>query len=138
MAGMCHVFALALHEALDFSFLVLLNRIERFPGDTTPSVQHVYALDGLGSAYDFLGRHDVGDVLAEWQRIAIHPNRPDVAWLSSEKELREHVQSSRPIWDRPLAFYTKADVRHALQVAQERLGSELPALLGGVSPAPGR
>ena len=138
MEGMCHVFALAIHRQLGLPFLLLLNKANGYPDEESPGVHHVYVLDGQGSAYDFQGRHDADEVTTQWLHAEDPACRPGVLRLDDEECLRDYVETGRDRWDRSLAFYTEDDITRATKVAQERLGRELPGLLGQVTPVAGR
>jgi len=127
MAGCCHVYASALHRALGFPFLVLLDKSERYPGGVH-SVHHVYAVDRSGFAYDYLGRHSADEVTAQWLNPETPLSRPGVVRIASERGLGKYVEKSKDGWDRPLSWYSAADVQQAMDAARERLGALLPPL----------
>jgi hypothetical protein len=127
MNGDCHVFAVALARVTGFSFLILLDESEEYPSGVF-SVNHVYALDTTGIAYDFHGSHSEAEIVEQWMHPEISLSRPGVIRVTTERDLWEYVEMTKDGWDKPLSNYGDDDVRKALLIAADRLGSELPAL----------
>jgi hypothetical protein len=123
MAGLCHVFAIALHRAFGFKFLILTDKNEMYKGGV-PAVHHVYAVDNQGNAYDFNGKHPASNITQQWLHIERGSwHRPGVVQVSTEKGLSKFVSDD---WDKPLDSYTNQDVKNALDVAMVKLSDVLP------------
>jgi hypothetical protein len=106
--------------------LVLLDKTERYP-DGVHAVNHVYALDGHGGAWDANGRHSAKDVRANWMHREFPQQKPGTAILDDEVELRPYVETAPAGWNRPLSFYNEAQVARAWSAARLLLGDVLPA-----------
>jgi hypothetical protein len=119
MAGHCHVFAIALHRTLGLTFLVLLDKSEKY-GPGIYATNHVYAVDKAGNAYDFAGKHSAANVEQQWLNPECSMSRPGIASLPSEAKLGKYVEPTEDGWSKPLAKYSETDVKRALEVAKER------------------
>lgn len=121
----CHVMATALHRMFHCRMLVVLDSDEIYwqddadPDNFVPSVVHVYALDGQGSAWDVLGvrpQEDVReDVCGRWRILQYDSDE-----IRGEGELSVYVGD-----DRPLASFTEEDVLEAQECARRIFGALL-------------
>lgn len=141
LAGMCHVFALALHREYGFKMLALFDKAERYgqrSGSTVAAVHHIYAVDPDGIAYDRAGIRPAADVVTQWMHVerdtqALVRHRPAKVTLTSEDGLQRYVSDG---WGRPLRAYTDEQVVAALACAQDILAEHLPPKPGtGSAPA---
>lgn len=111
MTGECHVFAVAVHRALGYPFVLLVDEADAYaPG--VPAVHHVYCDDGHGHLVDTRGAHDRTDVLAQWE--ATEHGEPSVLELDSEAELDKFCGEG---WNVPLTSYSEQDVAAASEFA---------------------
>lgn len=125
--GECHVFAVALHRMFGWQMLACLDYGDPFwvdpsdPDNFISSVNHVYAIDSDGNAWDVMGVRKYGDVRAEvesWCSISDYVSEE----LYSELDLAMYVgewgedASGDPI-DRPLDAFTEACVQEATETA---------------------
>lgn len=122
LSGRCHVFAVALHRAYGFAFVVLTDKRERYKGGI-PAVHHIYAVDDKGNAYDCGGVHKTAEIISQWLHVDTGSwHRPGVVRIATERGLQKYISDD---WNRPLDSYTDADVRAALVVARSKLPMNL-------------
>lgn len=119
MNGECHVFATALHRELGFSYLILVDESELY-GDFIPAINHVYAVDGEGNAYDATGRHDVEEVIEGWFDNNVR-YQPNIDEIDSEYDLQKYIEKTADGFQKPLSRYDDNDVSIALDLARDVL-----------------
>ena len=126
-SGECHVFAVVLHRMLGWQMLACLDYGETYwadpsdPDNFISSVNHIFAIDPEGNAWDVMGARKYEDIRAEvesWCSISDYVSEE----LCSELDLAMYVgewgedESGDPI-DRPLHAFTEADVQEATEKA---------------------
>jgi hypothetical protein len=125
LSGRCHLFALALHRAYGWQMLALLDKSERYAAGVF-AVNHVYALDTKGGAWDALGRHSAKEVRANWMHREFPQQKPGCVAINDEDDLRAYVEATATGWSRPLSWYNDAQVARAWSTARLLLGHVLP------------
>lgn len=142
LEGACHVFAMALHRAFGWSFLVVTDPEEIIwtdPEDEDnfiPAVIHVYAVDEVGRAWDILGKRDLDAVIPELRK-----RHEDVQYFDQDSFanldcLSMYVDGmGHSDVDRPLHSVREEDVEEALATAIRLYGNELPEVVVNVPKA---
>ena len=126
--GFCHVFAIALHKEFGWSMLVVTDDNEVWwededdPDNFIPAVNHVYAVDANGLAWDIAGCRQEGDVAAEVaERFGVMETSQDECRGLGEMVMYVDGLSDDDDIERPLFSYSQADVDRALAVAKQVL-----------------